>query len=203
MLSARAICRLLIDDEQPVPPPADPNQLVLDFNPDELLDPEKEIMRYADKPFPVQGSGPTALYVELQNTLHGRPQKKVANNTYVIDHGDRIAVRFHRTDVVTAYPDGKVVVDSGGWRPGGGMYAAGWRDAPGRTTMDRMNGYLPSGWRIYKFKDEWYWYNIANPNRFGDEWRYPYDDGDLIDPHGSLHIQKHPLPLKPKRRRRI
>lgn len=199
MLSARAICRLLIDDEQPVPPPADPNQLALDFNPDELLDPEKEIMRYADKPFPVRGNSPTHLYADLQQLLNGRPRKKVANNTYVIDHGNRFAVRFHQTDVVTAHPDGKVVVDSGGWRPGGGRVSYGFVTEPGTTTMERMNRYLPGGWYIYKFKDEWYWGNSHHETEF----RYPYSDNDTIDADGSLHIQEHPVPIKPKRRRRI
>ena len=45
MLDARAIYRLLIDDEQPVTPaPADPNQLALGQDQDEI-DPKSEVLR--------------------------------------------------------------------------------------------------------------------------------------------------------------
>jgi len=203
MLNARDILRLLIDDEQPVPPPPDdPNQLGLDFNTDDL-DARDEIMRYAEQPFSIPGTGPTTVYQRLTGTLFNRPTKKLANNTYAIRHNDRLAVRFHQTDVVTAYPDGRVVVNSGGgWRPGGGQQAPGWRTSPGTTTMARMNEWLCSGWQIYKLKGEWYWFNAAGPRHWETEVRYPYSDLDYIKPDGSLYIQQHPVYLK-KRRKRV
>jgi len=202
MLDARAICRLLLDDEQPVPPqPDDPNQLDLGLDPDTLFDPKAEIMRYANEPFRVRGSGPTDLYRKLEGKLAGRPQKKIGPNTYVVRHHDRLAVRFHQTDVVAAYPDGKVTVESGGWRPGGGQWAYGWRAAPGRTTMARMNDWLPSGWRIYSLKNEWFWWNYNGPRGDEAEVRYPYNDGDTIFPDGSLQLHDQPIPIKRRQRK--
>lgn len=204
MLSAHAIYRLLIDDEQPVPPPDDPNQLSLDIDGDaDDLDPKSEVMRYAEEPFRVPGTGPTTLYQRLEGILYNRPRKKVANNTYAVRHPDRLAVLFHSTDVVTAYPDGKVTVNSGGWKhgEGGRGYNPGWTGEPGTTTMARMNDYLCSGWSIYKLKGEWYWYNQAGPRHWEADTRYPYTDGDTIFPDGSLKMQAHPLYLKRRRRK--
>lgn len=206
MLDARAIFRLLIENEQPeaLPqPPDDPNQLGLDFNPD-VTDPKAEIMRYSEQPFRISGTGPTDLYAKLQNKLHGRESKKVANNTYIIRYDDRLAVRFHQTDVVTAYPDGRVVAQTGGWRPGGGKWAYGWSGEPGTTTRDRMNSWLASGWHIYQHKHEWFWYNYsANRGMWSDDIRYPYTDGDTIYPDGSLQMQAHPVYLKRRKRRGV
>ena len=203
MLNARAILRLLIDDEQPVtPPPDDPNQLGLDFNSDEL-DAKDEIMRYAEQPFSVPGAGRTDLYQRLTGTLHNRPQKKVGNNTYAVRHNDRLAIRFHQTDVVTAYPDGRVVVNSGGWKQGSGGhgYNPGWRAEPGTTTMARMNDWLCSGWQIYKLKNEWYWFNQAGQQRYWEaDTRFPYTDRDIIQSDGSLRPQEHPIAVKRRKK---
>lgn len=210
MLDAHAIFRLLIDDEQPVPPkPDDPNQLDLGFDPDALLDPKAEVMRYAEEPFRVPGSGPTNLYAKLEAKLGARPRRKVGNNTYIIRSGGAgedervsIAVRFHQTDVVTAYPDGKVVVETGGWRPGGGQAAYGWRREPGTTTRARINDWLPSGWGIYQQKGEWFWANYANRRgTYNDDMLLPYSDGDTIFPDGSLRIQEHPVYVKRRKRK--
>jgi hypothetical protein len=202
MLSARAIFRLLIENEQPeTPTPDDPNQLGLDFNPD-VADPKAEIMRYAETPFRIPGTGPTDLYNRLANKLHGRESKKVGNNTYVIRYNDRLAVRFHQTDVVTAYPDGKVVVETGGWRPGGGRVSYGWRAEPGTTTRDRINTWLTSGWHIFQKNHEWFWFNYhANQGMWDSDLKLPYNDGDTIFPDGSLQLQADPIPVKPRRRR--
>lgn len=201
MLSANAIYRLLIEDEQPVPPPDDPNQRALDFNTDDL-DPKKEIMRYAEQPFNIPSGHPTDLYQRLTGILHNRPQKKVDRNTYAVRNPDSLAIKFHQTDVVTAYPDGRVVVDSGGWKPGGGMYDPRFRGGPGVTTMARMNDYLCSGWQLYKLKGEWYWYNQGSPQRHWEsDTRYPYTDGDTITPEGALQLQAHPIYVKKRRKK--
>jgi hypothetical protein len=211
MLNACSIYRLLIDDEQPVPPVNDPNQLALDFNPDELLDPKSEVMRYAEKPFRVAGSGPTDTFHYLHQLLgpnarrneEGHPYRtmKSRGNTRIIDRGDRIVIRYHWTDVITAFPDGRVVFETGGWHPGGGRHAPGWSGEAGATTMDRMFiiGSTAGGWRIFKKDFVWYWYN---PSREADPTvRYPFTTGDTVHPDGSLAIQAHPEYLKPRRRR--
>ena len=48
--------------------------------------------------------------------LGGRVYRKVAHNTFLMrrDAG-AIAVRYHHTDVVTFYSDGRTVLDTGGW----------------------------------------------------------------------------------------
>lgn len=201
MLSARAIYRLLIDDEQPVPTPDDPNQLGLDFNTDDIVDPKAEVMRYAQQPFLIRSQLPTDLYQRLTGILNGRPQKKVDRNTYAVRNPDSLAVKFHQTDVVTAYPDGVVMVNSGGWKPGGGRYDPRFRGGPGTTTMARMNDYLCSGWQIYKLKGEWYWFNTTGPRHWEMDVRYPYTDKDKIMADGSLKLQAHPIYVTKRRKR--
>lgn len=210
MLNARAIYRLLIDDEQPVPPPDDPRQMALDFNPDELVDPKAEIMRYAETPFRIPGDGPTTTYQRFQNKLEGtrvregQRRKKIQNNTYLIDYGNRIAVRYHQTDVVTAYPDGKVVVDAGGWHPQGDKANYGHRAPAGNTTRDRIGRMAGTagGWDIYQKNYVWYWYNRSNRRgNWEDTVRYPYTDGDTIYPDGSLQLQAEPEDMRRRRKR--
>ena len=208
MLDTATILRLLLDDEPPGPPPPDdPNQLSLGFDPDAFdpdaaLSPSAEITRYANEmPFSIPGGTPTRLYQRLETKLNGRPSKKVDNHTYIVRGHDRIAVRFYQTDVVAAYPDGKVVLNSGGWRPGGGQYSPGWRGEPGKTTMARMNEWMPSGWGLYRLKGEWYWYNHNQPPHWEAEHRYPYSDGDSILPSGSLQAQAEAVPI-PRRRKK-
>lgn len=53
------------------------------------------------------------------------------------------AIRFHDTDVVTFWPDGRVSVETGGWLT--------------VTTLDRLQTYLPEGFAIdgkVYFRDE-------------------------------------------------
>lgn len=160
-------------------------------------------MRYAETPFRIPGSGPTSTYQRYQQMLGRRDQKKLkGRNTYLIRYEDgRIAVRYHQTDVVTAYPDGKIVVETGGWRPGGGRVSYGWRAEPGTTTRDRINSYLFSGWHIFQEKHEWYWFNhSADQGMWDSDLKLPFNDGDTIYPDGSLQLQVDPIPVKRRRR---
>ncbi len=212
MLSASAIFRLLIEDDPPAeqglpadapnPPPLDQGQ------PDDTLDPRQEITRFLDqKPFAVQGTGPTLVFNRLQAELarnRGRNPHRMKltgrgnTATSIIRHEDgRISVRYHDTDVVTAYPDGTVVVDSGGWRPGGENANNAWTMPAGTNTMIRINEWLDAGWQIYRMPirrndrqrgegGNWYWYNRRT------EGRWAYSDGDKILPNGSLLPQRYP-----------
>lgn len=196
MLNAYSIYRFLIEDEQPEFP----------GSPDELIpvdDIKAEVERYAAEPFNVRGGGPTDLYTRLLRTLNDRPRKKVANNTYVIRNADNLAVRFHQTDVVTAYPDGRVVVNSGGWKhgTGGHGYNPGWSGEPGTTTLARINDWLCSGWSIYKLNGEWYWYNSNQAPHWTSDTKYPYTDGDTIQPAGDLKLQADPVYVKRRPRK--
>lgn len=184
--------------------------MALDFNPDDLVDPKAEIMRYAETPFRIPGDGPTTTYQRFQNKLadtrvrEGQRRKKIQNNTYLIDYGNRIAVRYHQTDVVTAYPDGKVVVDAGGWHPQGNKVNYGWRAPAGTTTRDRIGHMAGSagGWDIYQKNYVWYWYNRGTgTGNWQDAVRYPYTDGDTIYPDGSLQLQAEPEDVRRRRKR--
>lgn len=214
MLSARAIYRLLIEDDPPVTPgPDDPNQLPLGFNQDELLDPKSEIMRMADQgPLSIPGREPPRAYQRMLAQLGNRPRRKIANATYLILNGDgSIASRYHDTDVVTAYPDGKVVIDSGGWRPTGAHGNHGWKMPAGTTTMLRINDWLSGTWQIYRTPmpgvrsgdwegGEWYWYNRGENSGYAG-YRLLFNDGDIINPDGSLQLKEEPVPIEPKRKR--
>jgi hypothetical protein len=77
---------------------------------------------------------PQMTYTAADTKLQGRNHRsrKIANNTYLERRQDGvIAVRLHNTDVVTLYSDGRVVLNSGGWRTS--------------TTAQRINSYSPVG----------------------------------------------------------
>lgn len=91
----------------------------------------------------------------------GRP---LGNNTRAeCREGGAIAVRLHATDVVTAYPDGRVVLNDGGWVT--------------HTTKARMIDHLPPGWRLYSDRGQWW---VAF-----DGTAYPYADGITLRPDGT------------------
>lgn len=104
-------------------------------------------------------------YQEAEVKLGNRESRKLENNTYLQRRGDNIAVKLHATDVVTYRPDGKIVLDSGGWRT--------------VTTKDRINRYAPIN--LWQDKGQWY---------VGKNWNRPpqaiYADGMVIEPNGKL-----------------
>lgn len=78
------------------------------------------------------------------SAFNGRPPataRKVANNTfkYVAEDGSNV-IRLHTTDVVKLLPDGRIVLNSGGWKS--------------VTTKDRMNAFAP-GYHIYSAMGGW------------------------------------------------
>lgn len=92
-------------------------------------------------------------------------RKKVYNNTYRYDYEDGTIVwRLHNTDVVTKLPDGRYVLNSGGWRT--------------VTTKERINRYAPV--RVWSHKGEWYVYENG-------EWREPFYDGIIV---GSAYAKE-------------
>lgn len=82
----------------------------------------------------------TSRYEVAEKTLGRRDSKKVGNNTYMVRGDGCIHVRLHQTNVVTYYPDGRIVLNSGGWRT--------------PTTKDRINNWTSA--RIYQTKYQWY-----------------------------------------------
>lgn len=81
-------------------------------------------------------------FQELDQSLTGRNKqsRKLANNTYAARDGDDIVIRLHSTNIVTYKPDGRVVLDTGGWKT--------------KTTRDRINQYSPV--KIHQCKSIWY-----------------------------------------------
>ncbi len=82
---------------------------------------------------------------------------------------DAIAVTLYSTDVVTLYPDGRTVLNTGGWRT--------------VTTKERMNRFLPEGWSVWSDRSVWYlgrgpW--TENPEK------YTFEDGIAIDGNGNV-----------------
>jgi hypothetical protein len=68
--------------------------------------------------------------------------KKLENNTFeiVLGTGER-RIRLHQTDIIIFDADG-FSVHTGGYKT--------------ITTKDRLNKYLPDGWRVYSDKGTWY-----------------------------------------------
>ena len=95
--------------------------------------------------------------------------RKVANNTYMREVSDGIAVRLHRTDVVVIHPDSTYTLSSGGWRTG--------------TTKNRINQFTGAG--IFQRRGDWF---LSDDSPFSDGMRIPSiymgagpGDGENID----------------------
>jgi hypothetical protein len=68
-----------------------------------------------------------------------KSERTIANNTKLVRRGPHaIAVRLHRTDVVTFHRDGTASFDTGGWNTS--------------TTRARMNEYAPAGIKFFTRK---------------------------------------------------
>lgn len=93
-------------------------------------------------------------------------RKKLANNTYLeftgSYHGLRplIGVKVHKTFVIVIQSDDSLILNSGGYKT--------------RLTLDRINTYLPTGYRLYQERHTWkIWHNNTTVN---------YQDGMMIVP---------------------
>lgn len=106
-------------------------------------------------------------YQEAQAVIKARETKKLENNTYLVRRsGDVLAVRLHATDVVTYYPDGRIKINSGGWRT--------------VTTKDRINKYAPIS--LWANHGQWV---ISAPHRAQDGVFF-YQDNMTINPDGTF-----------------
>lgn len=109
--------------------------------------------------------------VERLSKPRNMDRKKIANNTVLRreDDGQHI-VRLHETDIMTYQPDGRICLNSGGWRT--------------VTTKDRLNWFLPNGWRIEQRAKVWYLQTIDSASKTIAE--YPFADGMTIDSDGTV-----------------
>jgi hypothetical protein len=84
----------------------------------------------------------------------------------LVRDGENLAVRLHATNVVTYHPDGRITLDSGGWRT--------------VTTKDRIDKYAPIN--LWTRNGQWF---------VGPNWNYTgaeaiYQDGMVINPDLSF-----------------
>lgn len=85
----------------------------------------------------------------------------VCRNTFRFTAPDGAdVIRLHQTDIVRKLPNGKTVLDSGGWRTS--------------TTKERMNSY--SGLRLWANKGQWF-VSAGTP---GESPAVPYYDGMIL-----------------------
>lgn len=112
---------------------------------------------------------PTFADIDAQLTGRIRESHKTGNNTYLQRReGGSIALKLHKTDIITWYPDGSMKLDSGGWRT--------------MLTKQRMNNYLPRHLQIFTDKGVWY---------MGGSWNDKsqskvFQDGIIIRPDGTV-----------------
>jgi len=101
----------------------------------------------------------------LRRGRNGR--KKLANNTYLHETHEGVAVQLHNTDIVTVHPDDTYTLNSGGWQT--------------VTTKARINEFSPA--RLGQDKGIWYLYVGA-----GAGWskeRIPFVDGIKVNADGK------------------
>lgn len=92
--------------------------------------------------------------------------RKIAKNTWRFSRDGANVIRLHRTDIVTQASDGRVILDSGGYRS--------------MTTKGRMNDAL-SGYRIWSHAGLWMVHKLSEPE--GGDVRcppVPYYDGIVL-----------------------
>lgn len=75
-------------------------------------------------------------------TIKATKAKIVKRNTFERQENNETIIRLHGTDIVRKYADGRVVLNSAGWKT--------------VTTKDRMNDHLPAGFQLYSDKGHWY-----------------------------------------------
>ena len=104
-------------------------------------------------------------YKEANEKLVGRNKesKKIDNNTYLQRRGEDIAVKLHKTDIITFKADGDIVLNTEGWIT--------------VTTKDRLNKFLPTGYFISQNNKIWY---LNKDNSLKGFETFAYADGITI-----------------------
>ena len=103
------------------------------------------------------------LFADMSADLTGRnaQSRKVGNNTYKQRRGEHaVAIKLHDTDVVTVHDDGRIVLNTGGWKT--------------VTTKARINAWLPNYCGLYSDRGVWY-LSI-------DQTRYAFAEGITLTP---------------------
>ncbi len=124
------------------------------------------------------------IYTRVNQDLNGKQSRKVAHNTYLQRRDpESIALKYHATDIVIYHSDGRVVLDTDGWKTS--------------TTKLRYNeSYSRLPIRIYS--DKGVWYVVLNNNRDG---AVTFEDGLTLQPNGDgrYHILLETCGIDPKK----
>lgn len=107
----------------------------------------------------IVSAGMFQVYVGVFKKTGVKHSKVIANNTLEVynDDGKVQAIRLHDTNIITYHDDGTIELSSGGWRT--------------KTTKERLNAYLPSGWWIEQKNWEWYLHKNDERIEFEDGMR--------------------------------
>ena len=123
----------------------------------------------------------TILRLRIERSAYKRGMNKGAaplgprwkSHYLAIDRGTHIAVRFHHTDIVRAYPDGTVMIDCGGY-------------AGHMTTKTHLNDALRlipnASVRMYSFKVN----SLSQLLLYVGNKRYRYYDGITLNREGTV-----------------
>lgn len=145
-------------------------------------------MNYAQETTREEIKAPPWTYETLEEELyhkgHGKrmEKRKVGNNTWLMRDGDRIVVRLHNTDILTYYPDNRVVLNASHW------YTV--------TTKDRMNAFL-GYYTVFSERGDW---RVSvrfrrGADRYGDaryiEGMIPFENYMALDVH-THEVISHP-----------
>lgn len=76
----------------------------------------------------------TTVYENIVAALKGKPVRNVKHATTATLAGGVARIAYHDTYIISATSDGTVMLDTGGW--------------PSKTTMERMQDYLPEPYRL-------------------------------------------------------
>lgn len=144
---------------------------------------------YGSDPNNVSASGFADLAV-----IAATRKRKLANHTY-LEVGPEgpfgpLGIRLHSTEILKFFPDGRIVLNSGGWQT--------------VTTKERMNRYLPHPWSIYSEKGDWFlcrevgrsgWIRKATGEKvsYAERWKVNSKRGEFKYVHGleRFAFQKH------------
>ena len=112
--------------------------------------------------------------------LQGAERRTIGHNTSVVTSWGpphscgrkAVGILYHSTVVLWFHPDGKIVLNSGGWQT--------------VTTKQRMNAFLPDGVCIYQNDHAWYVNDCRHVEGyvFDDLTRHEYHDEYVIEPEG-------------------
>jgi hypothetical protein len=101
-------------------------------------------------------------FVKASEFLGKKTSRPLENHTRIERRAENsIAIKYHDTDIVTYFPDGRIIVNTGGWKT--------------KTTKDRINRY--TSFQIGQYNDIWYFYNNGK--------KYLFIDSGMINADGT------------------